>query len=189
MIFYAAAAAERAMRVQEVIVRALSGALTWLQAADILGMTPRSVRRWRARYEAGGPIALYDRRGRRPSWRKAPALEVQRLLRLYREQYPGFNVRHFHHLARRDHGVTADYVQEMRKRGKDKLAPDDIIRLRDRGDSPYELKLGQWNYHVDRLVAEIERTLEKIIMKSQKAVDKSEKAIDKTQKAVDKLTR
>jgi transposase len=98
------------MRVQEVIVRALSGALTWLQAADILGMTPRSLRRWRARYEAGGAIALYDQRGRRPSWRKAPALEVQRLLRLYREQYPGFNVRHFHHLARRDHGVTLSYT-------------------------------------------------------------------------------
>jgi hypothetical protein len=77
----------------------------------------------------------------------------------------------------------------MRKRGQDKLTPDDIIRLRDRGDSPYERKLGQWNYHVDRLVAELERAIEKIIMKSQKAVDKSEKAIDKTQKAVDKLTR
>jgi beta-lactamase regulating signal transducer with metallopeptidase domain len=89
----------------------------------------------------------------------------------------------------RDHGVTADFVQEMRKRGQDKLTPDDIIRLRDRGDSPYERKLGQWNYHVDRLVAELERAIEKIIMKSQKAVDKSEKAIDKTQKAVDKLTR
>lgn len=109
MIFYAAAAVERAMRVQEVIVRALSGALTWLQAADILGMSPRSVRRWRARYDAGGAIALYDQRCRRPSWRKAPAQEVQRLLRLYREQYLGFNVRHFHHLARRDHDVTLSY--------------------------------------------------------------------------------
>ena len=44
-----AAAVERAMKRQEVIMRALSGALTWLQAADILGMEPRSLRRWRAR--------------------------------------------------------------------------------------------------------------------------------------------
>ena len=44
-----AAAVERAMKV---ILRALSGALTWLQAADILGIDPRSLRRWRAGYEA-----------------------------------------------------------------------------------------------------------------------------------------
>src|SRR5207245_2245752 len=46
---FAAAAVERAMKVQEVIMRALSGALTWLQAADILGIDPRSVRRWEPR--------------------------------------------------------------------------------------------------------------------------------------------
>ena len=38
---------ERAMKVQEVIVRALAGKLTWLQAADILGRSPRSIRRLR----------------------------------------------------------------------------------------------------------------------------------------------
>ena len=51
---YAAAAVERAMKLQEVIFRVLSGALTWLQAADILGIHPRSLRRWRARYERDG---------------------------------------------------------------------------------------------------------------------------------------
>jgi len=106
---FAAAAVERAMKVQEVIMRALSGALTWLQAADILGIDPRSVRRWRARYEAGGPVALYDRRCRRPSRRKAPAPEVQRILRLYRERFSGWNVRHFYRFARREHGVTLSY--------------------------------------------------------------------------------
>jgi transposase len=86
---FAAAAVERAMKIQEVIMRALSGALTWLQAADILGLDPRSVRRWRARYEAGGAVALYDRRCQRPSRRQAPAPEVQRILRLYRGGSPG----------------------------------------------------------------------------------------------------
>src|SRR5207253_8432585 len=56
------AAVERAMKRQEVILRALSGALSWLQAADILGIDPRSLRRWRARYEADQMIGLYDRR-------------------------------------------------------------------------------------------------------------------------------
>src|SRR5881398_3743261 len=105
----AAAALERAMKIQEVIMRALGGAITWLQAADILGLDPRSVRRWRARYEAGGRVALYDRRCLRPSRRQAPALEVQRILRLYRERFTGWNVRHFYRFVRRDHGVTLSY--------------------------------------------------------------------------------
>src|SRR6266498_1230526 len=66
-----AAAVERAMKRQEVILRALSGALTWLQAADILGIDPRSLRRWRARYEADQQLGLYDRR-QLPSPPKAP---------------------------------------------------------------------------------------------------------------------
>jgi transposase len=101
-------AVERMMKLQEVICRALAGTLSWLQAADILGMEPRSLRRWRARYEAGGTLALYDRR-HGPSPRKAPAPEVERVLRLYRERYPGWNVRHFHRFARREHGVTLSY--------------------------------------------------------------------------------
>jgi transposase len=108
-MLYAQAAVERAMKIQEVICRALAGTLTWLQAADILGIHSRSLRRWRARYQAGGTLALYDRRCRRPSRRKAPVGEVQRLLRLYRETYLGFNVRHFHQRARRDHGVSLSY--------------------------------------------------------------------------------
>jgi transposase len=108
MLWLVATAVERAMKRQEVILRALSGALTWLQAADILGIAPRSLRRWRARYEADRMVGLYDRR-QLPSPRKAPVAEVQRILRLYRDTYRGFNVRHFHHLVRRDHAVTLSY--------------------------------------------------------------------------------
>jgi transposase len=108
-MLYVAAAVERAMKIQQVIVRALSGAITWLQAADILGVDPHSVRRWRARYEAGGPVALYDRRLGRPSRRQAPAPEVQRILRLYRERFAGWNVRHFYRFARREPAVTLSY--------------------------------------------------------------------------------
>ncbi|MGH7394898.1 MAG: ISNCY family transposase, partial [Candidatus Methylomirabilales bacterium] len=106
---YAAIALERAMKIQEVILRAMSGALTWLQAADILGMHPRSLRRWRWRYATHGYDGLLDRRRGRPSPRRAPFAAVQRLLRLYREQYLGWNVRHFHRFARREHGVTLSY--------------------------------------------------------------------------------
>jgi len=67
------------------------------------------VRRWRARYEAGGPVALYDRRRVRPSRLQAPAPEVQRILRLYRERFAGWNVRHFYRFARREHAVRLSY--------------------------------------------------------------------------------
>ena len=107
-MLYVATAVERMMKRQEVILRALSGALTWLQAADILGIDPRSLRRWRARYAADQRYGLYDRR-QLPSPRQAPIAEVQRILRLYRDTYHGFNLRHFHHLIRRDHGVTLSY--------------------------------------------------------------------------------
>lgn len=106
---FPAAAVERAMTYQQVIMRALAGTWTWLKAADVLGIHPRSLRRWRARYERDPVLGLLDRRRRRPSHRTAPRAEVQQVLQLYRARYTGFNVRHFVHLARRDHGVTLSY--------------------------------------------------------------------------------
>src|SRR5881296_105016 len=106
---YPVGAVERAMKVQEVILRALSGQLTWPQAADILGRSPRSIRRLRWRYERYGYDGLFDRRRQTPSPRRAPVAEVERMLRLYRDRYPGFNVRHFLRRARDAHGVRFCY--------------------------------------------------------------------------------
>jgi len=107
---YALGAVERAMKVQEVILRALSGQLTWLQAADILGRSPRSIRRLRLRYERYGYDGLFDHRRHTPSPRRAAVADVERLLQLYRTRYQGFNVRHFLRTARREHGVTFCYA-------------------------------------------------------------------------------
>ena len=98
------------MTYQQVIMRAVAGTWTWLKAADVLGIHPRSLRRWRARYERDPVLGLLDRRRRRPSHRTAPRAEAQRVLQLYRARYQGFNVRHFLHVARRDHGVTLSYT-------------------------------------------------------------------------------
>jgi hypothetical protein len=107
---YPCGAVERAMKVQEVILRALDGKLTWPQAADILGRSPRSIRRLRWQLEHYGYDGLFDRRRQRPSPKRAPVAEIQRLLALYRDRYQGFNVRHFHQLARREHGVRFCYA-------------------------------------------------------------------------------
>lgn len=106
---YPEAAWERAMTVQEVMLRALSGELHWFRAAEILGWSPRTLRRWRERYESHGHSGLIDRRLLRPSKRRVPPLQVELVLRLYRERYAGFNIRHFHQIARREHGVTVSY--------------------------------------------------------------------------------
>jgi transposase len=107
---YPCGAVERAMKVQEVILRALDGKLTWPQAADILGRSPRSIRRLRWKLEHEGYDGLFDRRRQTPSPKRAPVAEIQRVLALYRERYEGFNVRHFHQLARRQHGVRFCYA-------------------------------------------------------------------------------
>src|SRR5256886_12499829 len=108
---YSRGAVERAMKVQEVILRAIDGKLTWVQAADILGYSPRTIRRIRWRLQHYGYDGLLDRRRQTPSPKRAPVAEVQRLLALYREHYLGFNVRHFHQLARREHGVRFCYAR------------------------------------------------------------------------------
>src|SRR5207244_13416880 len=100
----------RETKLQEGVLRAMSGALTWPQAADILGMHPRSLRRWRARQQRVGYDGLLDRRRQRPSPRLAPFAEIERILRLYRERYAGFNVRHFHQLVPRAEPVTLSYT-------------------------------------------------------------------------------
>ena len=105
---YAPAAWEQAMRMQDVLLRAMSGELHWFQAAEILQMTPRNLRRWRERYERWGYNGLVDQR-RCPSRHRVPVAELERVLRLYRERYAGFNGRHFHEVVRREHGVTLSY--------------------------------------------------------------------------------
>ena len=106
---YAAAAVERAMKVQEVMLRAMSGQLHWIQAAEILGISDRSMRRWRERYERGGYDGLFDRRRQRPSPKRMPFAKAQAILALYRERYRGWNVAHFHDQLREQHRMTVSY--------------------------------------------------------------------------------
>lgn len=72
MQLYPARAVERAMEINEVITRAMSGPINWIQAAEILGMTDRSLRRWRMRWKEHGYDGLCDRRTRRPGPKRVP---------------------------------------------------------------------------------------------------------------------
>jgi transposase len=103
-------AVERAMQIRDVVVRAMNKEYSWLVAAEILGITPRGLRRVRQRMEEFGYQGLVDRRRGRPSPRRTPVPELERILELYRERYWGFNARHFFQTVRREHGVRLSYT-------------------------------------------------------------------------------
>jgi transposase len=97
---YSRAAMERAMKVQEVILRAMAKKIRWWQAAEIIGISDRQMRRWRERYEEFGLRGLFDRRRGKPSPKRVAVAVVEKVLGLYREKYFDLNVRHFHEKCR-----------------------------------------------------------------------------------------
>ena len=72
----------RLMKFEEVYGRTRSRLLSQAEAAEVLGVSERTFRRWRDRYEAEGAEGLYDRRLGRVSARRAPVDEVVRVLEL-----------------------------------------------------------------------------------------------------------
>jgi len=100
---YSRAAMERAMKVQEVILRAVAKKIRWWQAAEIMGISDRQMRRVRERYEEFGFRGLFDRRRGKPSPKRVPLAVLERVLELYRERYFDLNVRHFHEKLTSEH--------------------------------------------------------------------------------------
>ncbi len=104
-----AAEIERMMKAQEVILKAAAGKLKWWEAAEVMGVTDRTMRRWRERLNEHGYSGLWDYRKRQPSPKRVPMAMVEKVLGLYQEQYFDFNVRHFYEKLRDKHGITLSY--------------------------------------------------------------------------------
>ncbi len=98
------------MKVQEVILKAVAGEIKWVQAADILEISPRTMRRKHAAYNEHGIDGLLDLRTCRPSNRRIPFEIVEQVLRLYRDEYFDFNVQHFHEKITEKHGICCSYT-------------------------------------------------------------------------------
>jgi transposase len=107
---YPKAAMERAMKVQDVMLQAMAKKITWWQAAEILGISDRHMRRWRERYVEEGYDGLFDRRRGKPSHRRVPVAVVEKVLALYREKYFDLNVQHFHEKLEAEHGIELSYT-------------------------------------------------------------------------------
>jgi transposase len=99
----------RKMRFIDVFGRHESGNLSQAEAAELLGIGERTFRRWCRRFEEEGEAGLLDRRIGKPSPKRVPRREAERVERLYRERYAGFTAKHFHEHLVRDHNFTWGY--------------------------------------------------------------------------------
>jgi transposase len=101
---------ERMMKIQEVLLRAMAKKITWWQAAEMIGVTDRTMRRWRERIEQEGYSGLTDRRKGKPSAKRVPLKTAEEVLRLYQEVYFELNIRHFHEKLAEEHAIELSYA-------------------------------------------------------------------------------
>jgi len=113
-------------RFLDALDRHKKGRLTAEEAGELLGLSGRHFRRQCARYETEGVDGLRDKRLGRVSNRRAPESELDRMRRLYREEYSDFTVKHFHEELRRRHNYTLGYTVTrlaLQTSGEVKAAP------------------------------------------------------------------
>jgi transposase len=84
--------------------------LSQLEAAELLGMSERSFRRWCRRFEEFGEDGLQDRRLGRRSGRAVPSADAAEMEQLYRERYSGFTAKHFHERLVSHHNYRWSYT-------------------------------------------------------------------------------
>ncbi len=98
------------MKVQDVILKAMAKKISWLEAAEIIGVCDRTMRRMRDGYRKFGYTGLMDRRRGKPSGQRVPMETAEEVLRLYREVYFDLNMRHFHEKLRDQHQIELSYT-------------------------------------------------------------------------------
>jgi len=104
-----AAELERMMKLQDVILKAMAKRITWMAAAEIAGVSDRTMRRMKERYEQFGYDGLFDQRRGKRSIHRIPLETAERVLALYQEKYFDFSVLHFHEKLRQEHQIEVSY--------------------------------------------------------------------------------
>ena len=114
----------------EILMKATANKLTWIHAAEILGISPRHMRRLRVEYQEYGITALDDKRAGRPRRKRIKERDVALICRLKEDVYPDFSVQHFYEKLTEKHEVKISYswtlqilqhagiVKKSRGRGK-----------------------------------------------------------------------
>src|ERR1700722_6001948 len=98
-------AVERAMKLHDVLLKAMAKKISCMEATEIAGVTDRTIRRIRDRYEEFGYTGLFDQRKGKRSIHRIPMETAEEVLRLYKEVYFDLNMRHFHEKLRDDHEI------------------------------------------------------------------------------------
>ena len=98
------------MKLQDVLLKAMAKKITWWEAAEIIGVTDRTMRRWRERLQEHGYSGLADRRKGKVSFRRVPLKTCEEVLGLYRDKYFDFSMRHFHEKLQSEHGIELSYT-------------------------------------------------------------------------------
>jgi transposase len=114
----------RQMRFEGLLERHERGELSQGEAAEMLGASGRTFRRWRDRLRDEGPEGLRDRRIGEPSSRRAAAEEILRMLGLYEDRYEGSAVKHFHEQLQKRHNYKLGYtVTRLALQGAGQVRP------------------------------------------------------------------
>ncbi len=98
------------MKVQDVLLKAMAKKITWWAAAEIVGVTDRTMRRWRERLETDGYSGLADRRKGKPSAKRIPLATAEEVLRLFQQTYPDLSILHFNEKLKENHGIRLSYT-------------------------------------------------------------------------------
>ena len=132
----------RLMKFEEVYGRSYRGELSQVEASEILGVSERTFRRWRDRYQAEGAEGLYDRRLGRASARRVGVDEVLDVLALFDTRYWDFTAKHFWEKLVDEHGFGHAQLQ---------LAAHDLAgararssRRRGAGRTDASARAGRW---------------------------------------------
>jgi transposase len=100
----------RMIKFRNVLGRYEASEFNQLEAAELLGVSERTFRRWCLRFEDAGEAGLLDRRLGRASGKRVPIDREQEVKALYRSRYSGFTAKHFHEHLIRDHNFNWGYT-------------------------------------------------------------------------------
>ena len=97
------------MKLQDVILKAIARKISWLDAADIVGVSATTIGRMRRKYEEFGYDGLYEQQRRKRHVHRVPLTTAETALTLYQQSYSGLSVRRFQQKLRADHGIRLNY--------------------------------------------------------------------------------
>jgi transposase len=99
---------ERMMKLQDVL-KAMAKKISWIDAAEIAGMSVRNMQRKRQAYQEHGYMGLFDQRRGKRSIHRVPLETAEKVLELYQTTYFDLSVRHFHEKLRAEYDIRLSY--------------------------------------------------------------------------------